>query len=492
MTRRLLASYLLLTLLVLAMLVIPLGLSFADRQLDELVSDVSTDAFAIAAYVEEELEEPEDHGDGEDQEPAPGEDLDLDEFVAAYEDRTGGRLVIIDSTGLALADSSPPLPGDRYFDERPEVQQALEGEVSSGTRESDTLGESIVYVAVPVASGGTVHGVVRISYPTHEIDERIRENWLRLGAIAVISLLAATALGVALARSVTAPLRRLQNAATALGSGDLTARAPDSAGPPEVRSLARDFNDMAERLEALVESQEAFVADASHQLRTPLTALRLRLENLEADVGDDQRRDVVAATSEVARLSRLIDGLLALARADRESGQTTTEPTDLARLVEERFEVWQPLAEEQGVDLEVDTPTVSGVADDPLLAGANSGAIAVTARVTPDRVAQVLDNLIANAVDATGGHGRVLLRVAPAADAATIEIHVIDEGPGLSEEERQRAFDRFWRASREGGSLGGSGLGLAIVQKLVRADGGEVELREAAGGGVDAVVRYRL
>ena len=78
------------------------------------------------------------------------------------------------------------------------------------------------------------------------------------------------------------------------------------------------------------------------------------------------------------------------------------------------------------------------------------------------------------------------------AATASVEVHVIDEGPGLSDEERQRAFDRFWRASREGGSLGGSGLGLAIVQKLVRADGGEVELREADGGGVDAVVRYRL
>lgn len=483
MTRRILASYLLLTVVVLVILEVPLGLAFADHELDQLVSDVERDAFAIAAFVEEELEEPEAHGDGESEEQAAGEDLDLDSLASNYEARTGGRLVIIDDTGLALADSSPPVEGERYFDERPEVARALEGEVATGIRDSDTLGTSIVYVAVPVASGGTVHGVVRISYPTHEVDERIRENWVRLGGIALVSLVAAAALGVALARSVTAPLRRLQTAATTLGAGDLSARAPTDAGPPEVRSLARDFNDMADRLEELVVSQESFVADASHQLRTPLTALRLRLENLEAEVGPDRQRDVEAAGREVARLSRLVDGLLALARADRESGQVGAEEVDLGALARERVEVWRPLAEEQRVDV-----SVSDVAPSP----------AVTARVTSDRVAQVLDNLIANAIDATAanasngqaGSVRVRLAATDAGTGDTVEVHVVDDGPGLSDEERARAFDRFWRASREGGRLGGSGLGLAIVEKLVRADGGTVELRAAERGGVDAVVRY--
>jgi signal transduction histidine kinase len=478
-TRRLLASYLLLTVVVLVILEVPLGLAFADHELDQLLSDVERDAFAIAAFVEEELEEPEAHGDGESSAEAAGEGMDLDTLARNYEDRTGGRLVIIDGSGLALADSSPPAEGERYFDERPEVARALEGEVATGARDSDTLGSSIVYVAVPVASGGTVHGVVRISYPTHEVDVRIREHWLRLGGIAVVSLVGAAALGVGLARSVTAPLDRLQTAATALGSGDLTARAPSDAGPPEVRSLARDFNDMAERLEELVRSQESFVADASHQLRTPLTALRLRLENLEAEVDPDQQRDVEAAGREVARLSRLVDGLLALARADRESGQVGAELVDLVALARERVEVWRPLAGEEDVELVLD-----------------ERAPPPAARVTSDRVAQVLDNLIANAIDATAssGHGgRVGVRVAATtslASAGEVELHVVDDGPGLSDEERERAFDRFWRASREGGRLGGSGLGLAIVEKLVRADGGTVELRAAHQGGVDAVVRY--
>jgi signal transduction histidine kinase len=471
-TRRLLASYLLLTVAVLLVLVIPLGLSFADREEQDLLEGLQIDAFALASFAEDTLEHSPEGGASDaalEEEPDVTE-ADVGAAAAEYTTRTGARVVVIDTEGRAIADSQPPTEGERYFDTRDEFATALEGQVATGSRASETLGGRLVYAAVPVASGGVVRGAVRLTYPADELDARVRDNWYRLGAIAVVSLVAATVVGVVLARSVTRPVRDLQQAATALGGGDLAVRADPTDGPREVRALARDFNDMADRLAELVDAQEAFVADASHQLRSPLTALRLRLENLEETVGPDDRSEVEAAGREVARMSRLVDGLLALARADRAAGSATAEPVALGALLAERADVWRPLAEERSVAL-----SVSG-----------DGA----ASLSPDRLAQVLDNLVANALEVAPAGSDLALRVVPAARAGWVEVHVIDAGPGLTDEERERAFDRFWRAGRDGGTLGGSGLGLAIVQKLVRVDGGTVELRRADTGGIDAVVTY--
>ena len=335
MTRRLLVSSLGLTLVVLVALVVPFGRTFREREREDLLARVERDAFAIAFFVEDELD-PE----------ATNVGIDLPSVAAGYEAQYGGRVVIVDRAGIAVADSDPP-SGEagvgRDFSTRPEFADALAGAVAAGTRPSETLGEGLVFVAVPVASGGSVDGAVRITYPTAEVDARVRRQWLVLGGITLVTLAAAAAIAVVLGRSVARPLRDLQGAAVALGAGDLARRAPDGDGPPEVRSTATAFNRMATRLEALVTAQDHFVADASHELRTPLTALRLRLEALEP--GDD----VDAALAEVARMSRLVDGLLALARAD---APATAAPVELSSFVEERCEAWEPLAADGGVRLE--------------------------------------------------------------------------------------------------------------------------------------------
>jgi signal transduction histidine kinase len=191
-----------------------------------------------------------------------------------------------------------------------------------------------------------------------------------------------------------------------------------------------------------VRTQDAFIGDASHQLRTPLTALRLRLEN----------GDVDEAVAEVDRLARIVDQLLALARAEA----TPPEPTELAPLVAERLDAWRPVADAGGVGLEAD---VSGVA-----------------LVGRDRLGQVLDNLLANALAVSPPRSVVSVR----GDAAAL--HVVDQGPGMSVEERDHAFDRFWSKGA------GTGLGLPIVKRLVETDEGAVELRAAEAGGLDVVL----
>lgn len=458
MTRRLLLGYLTLTVLVLLVLEVPLGISYARRQIDELTFDVERDAVALASLSEDVLE--------------GTQDIDLQAVAEAYQERTGGRVVIVDDVGDVVADSDPFRPGNRSFASRPEVAVALSGRVATGTRRSDTLDQNLLYVAVPVASGGEVHGAVRITYPTSAVDEQVARNWMRLAAVAVVTLIAATVVGIALARSVVRPLRRLQETATRLGKGDLDARTQTDDGPPEVRSLSLAFNDTASRLEQLVNAQEAFVADASHQLRTPLTALRLQLENIREEVEPTERDDVDASLREVGRLSRLVDGLLALARAERTSGTATAESIDLTALLDERVDVWAPVAAEQGVAL-----------------AHEAGGAPVMALATPDHVAGVIDNLLANALDVSPGGGTISLSCGRTGQSA--EAHVVDQGPGMTEDERSRAFDRFWSVASGGPRLGGSGLGLPIARRLARIDGGDLELREASGGGIDAVLRLQ-
>jgi signal transduction histidine kinase len=453
-TRRLLLGYLGVTLFVLLSLEVPLGVQNQRTERGDLVTKVAHDATVLAADSEDIV-----------QAPTPKRLQALAAIAFDYQRRTSGRVVIVNRQGYALVDTSARVSGTESFASRPEIRQALAGKYPSGTRTSKTLHERLLYVAVPISSSGRVHGAVRITYPLSTVDARILRYWLILALIAGVVLGGAALVGIWLARFVTRPLRGLENAAAAVGSGRLDVRAPDD-GPPEVRSLAAVFNDTVAKLGRLLRSQEEFVADASHELRTPLTALRLRLENLDHRRPGEDRAELDAALREVDRLSALVDRLLSLARAD--AAAAPAEPVDATAVIRRRLETWQPLAAERGVDLALDLD--------------RDGVV----RATEDSLVQVLDNLVANALAASPPGSTVTLSLRRTPPWA--ELHVRDEGPGMSAEQRVRAFDRFWRVGSGGG---GSGLGLAIVRKLVEADGGEVELAEDPGGGLDAVVRLR-
>ena len=448
MIRRLLFGYLGVTLFVLLALEVPLGIQNQRSERRDLEVRLEHDATALAAFAEDAIQSGAKSN-------APLQEVARK--VYGYSTSTGARVVVVDSRGVARIDTSKRVAGFEPMATRPEIKAALLGNVVSGTRRSETLHTKLLYVAVPISSGGTVHGAVRLTYEMSAVDSRILHYWLILAAIASIVLGAAAVVGFFSARFVTRPLRELERAAAAVGEGALDARAPEREGPPEVRSLAAVFNETVAKLGVLVRSQEEFVADASHELRTPLTALRLRLEN----------GDVEGALPEVERLGDLVNALLALARAD--AGTAPAATLDAGAIVRARVDHWQALAGEHDVLLVAET-----------------SAGAATVRAAPDRVVQVLDNLISNALAAAPAGSRVVVSARRTADGA--ELHVIDEGPGLTAEQRARAFDRFWRA---GSGAGGSGLGLAIVRKLVEADEGTVELLAAPGGGIDAVVRLR-
>jgi signal transduction histidine kinase len=246
----------------------------------------------------------------------------------------------------------------------------------------------------------------------------VRVYWLNLAGVALVSLLAAAALGVALARWVARPLRQVQDAATEFGAGNLDVRGPTDDGPPEVRRLATSFNATASQLQQTVTAREQFVADASHQLRTPLAALRLRLENVQeenaaqqgllAEVGADTAflaEDLDAALAETDRLTRIVDGLLALARAERADPASTSEPIYLAALLDERVATWEPLAREREVEVESDVTDLR-------------------VQATRDRLTQVLDNLLANAIEVApaGSTVRITVGTEPAPAGPAVEL----------------------------------------------------------------------
>ena len=454
MSRRILVGYLGLVVVVLAALEVPLGVQFARNEQRTLETKVEHDATTIASIAPDTLRK-----------PTPARLRTIAAIAYRYRRDTGGRVVIVNRRGVAVIDTNARGKGVTSFASRPEIARALRGDVAAGTRSSKTLHTRLLYVAVPVAADGRIEGAARITYPTSAVDSRVRRYWLVLAAIAAIVIGVAVVAGFAIASFIVRPMRRLEGAARAVGGGDLTARAPEDEGPPEVRSLAAVFNETVAKLEQLLSSQEEFVADASHQLRTPLTALRLRLENLARDVAAAGSTELEGAVAEVERLGSLVEALLALARAD--TRREPAGPVDVDEVVRQRVRAWSALADERGVRLE------AVLADVP------------AARTAEERLRQILDNLLENAVEASPDAATITLETRGV--SPWVELRVRDEGPGLTAEQRERAFDRFWR-SRDGE---GSGLGLAIVRRLVEQDGGNVELLEAPRHGLEAVVRLR-
>lgn len=463
MKRRLLLSYLSITVFVLLVLEVPLGVSYANSVERRLTSDLQHDAFALAIRSQEPLDAA-THSSSATRE--------LQALADRYRRSAGGRVVIVDAKGVSVADSDPTSPRGRGFASRPEIRSALAGAEVSGTRSSQTLDTELLYVALPVGSAMGIQGAVRITFPASVIDDRIRHIWLLLAATGGLVLGIVFLVSLLLARSVTRPLGELQEAAVDLGAGDLSVRAAVPKGPAELTVLASSFNSTAARLEQLVGAQRAFIADASHQLRTPLAALRLRLENLEAEVHGAVAEDLDGALAEVGRLSRLVDGLLVLARA--EQSRSAPAPIAVEDVLDGRCDAWEAFATEKQVHIEAD---VQG---------------APVASATPGRLEQVVDNLLNNALEVAPARSAVRLSAAERGD--WIELRVSDEGPGMSADERDRAFDRFWQsapARRDGRPRGHFGLGLSIVRELVVGDGGAVALEPSATGGLEVVVRMR-
>ena len=440
---------------------IPLASFVAQVERERLITALERDAFVLAGHAKETLN------------TTAGAVLpSLQPYVDSYSKSSDARIVVTNASGLVVASSDPTIAFGRDFSNRLEVAGALKGLPAVGERDSATLGERLLFVAVPVLLGDTVLGVVRFSNPKSVVDKEVQDRVRGIAAAGLITLLAAALVAIPLALTIARPISRLKSSTDRLADGDFSVHADDSKGPPEVRELSRSFNAMAGRIGLMLENQQHFSGAVSHQLRTPLTALRLRLDQAQDAVGDDTSPVAIALDAsrvEIDRLQEMIEQLLALSRL--EGGSAATVTVNASVIVRNRIEVWESLAAERHI-----TFTVRGLDSTPCVA--LEGALE-----------QIVDNYIDNALTA-----------APDNSAITIEVHrvqrhihvdVIDEGPGLSEEKRALAFERFWRGSTTENAPG-TGLGLAIVRQLAVASGGVAELLPRTDGKRGLVARISL
>jgi signal transduction histidine kinase len=445
---RLVASFAYVLLVVIVALTVPLAIVMRDRARSELEALVRTNAQTIAAFL---------NGDNLDDDPRDRRALRRD--VRRYAEQVGSRVVVLDARGTVLADSDGEDVGGSFATPgRPEVVRALESQVTAEVRRSDEEQGDIAVAAAPVIDEGELVGAVRVSRDVQTVSENVGRATAAIVAVALGGLLAGLLLAVAIARSLARPLSGLAAAARRLGAGELSTRAGKLEGGTEVDELAGSFDEMAGRVERTVRAQQEFVANASHQLRTPLTGIKLRLEAAIAGTPDQAVHEQLrAADREVDRLAQIIERLLTMA-SQVEEGRAPH--ADLGDAVGRAAQRWRERAVRASTSL-----------DD----GAPDGA-AVSVAADPDDLDQVLDVLIDNAL--THAPGRVEVSASAEGERATMS--VVDHGPGIPEDETGRVTERFFRG--RGAPAGGSGLGLAIARELAERWGGGIDVRGGADG----------
>ena len=341
--------------------------------------------------------------------------------------------------------------GDRIGGRGPERGDALVRTALRTAAEADRSGDHRLFAAVPLIENERVAGVVWTMRDDAVVDHRTFQAWLTIAGLAAVLLAAATAAAAVLGGHLAAPLERLAVAARRLGDGDFTVRT-ERAAVPEVDAVGAALDATAERLDTLLARERAFSADASHQLRTPLAALRIEIEALELRGGPAP--ELHAALRQVDRLQATIDTLLAVARDVAHADARA----DLGALLREDESRWR-----------------GGLARDGRALDVRLQAADTTAAASPGVVAEILDVLVANAVHHGAGAVTVTVREAD----RWLAVDVCDHGRGFAGDPAAAFARRAGRAGR-GGDRDGHGIGLALARSLADAEGGSLTVTRAA------------
>ncbi|SEG04427.1 Signal transduction histidine kinase [Actinacidiphila yanglinensis] len=427
----------------------PLAASQAAAQQQRVVVDRIDDTTRFAALAQFVTARDEDSlVDPDDDERLHTLVTELDRYEQLYGIRAG--VFYRDRTSMAAAPRNWRVPssGELYDS----YDAALLGRRAHDPEQVWPWQHRMLAIASPIVRDGDVVAVVVTDSPTGALRSRILHGWLLLAAGELAAMAIAVLLAVRLTAWVLLPVATLDRVTHDIATGRMKSRVGASGGPPELLRLVRSFNEMADNVEAVLDQQRAFVADASHQLRNPLSALLLRIELLGLELPDGHT-EAESVKEEGHRLAQVLDDLLGLAVAESSGSQLAA--VDIAELTRIRVEAWRPVADRQGVAVRFSAPgyaEVTGWADRVALSSA-------------------LDAVIDNAIKFTPEDSAVSIRVTSEDEQAAIV--VADRGPGLSDDELARVGDRFWRSARHQ-NVRGSGLGLSIARALLSQGGGGI------------------
>ncbi|WP_127500338.1 sensor histidine kinase [Actinoplanes solisilvae] len=456
MRKKLLLTYLTLTAVILLMLEVPLALSYSLNAYHQLAGERARETRELATDARVVL--------GSRTLVAP-----FEERLRRYEAGRQTKVVLVDLRGRVAAASHTDVDGTASA-LRSSLAQALQGESAGPSQHArHALWPGDVVIAEPVLEDGEVVGALGAVASGAAVQRDVTRHALLLLGAAVLALTAVGLASVPLTRWLLRPLRQFDDTVRSILDGAYDVRVRVGGGPPEMRGLADGFNRMADHLVTLLDTQRAFVADASHQMRNPLTALRLRVETLDPGERPQSRRQLRQAVAEIERLSQMLDQLLRLARA--EGRDQSVAPVHVAEAVTTRVDAWERAAVAKRVTL---------IAPDP------TGTVAAC---VPGHLEQILDVLIDNAIHASDAGTAITVRHRAA--GAYAQIQVVDEGVGMSAEDCQRALGRFWRGTNSA-RREGSGLGLAIADTLAKANGGSLRLLPVTPRGTEARLEIPL
>ena len=377
-----------------------------------------------------------------------------------------GRILLVDPEGKVHLDTFARLDGSRLS--LPELTQALNGSTFAayGIYPGEAQGEYAALCAAQMTYGGRVIGALLVSMPVTELHNAIVTVEGQLltvfAAVAAAALIAAMIFSVTLTR----PVKSLTSTIRRMGRGDLSARASIRASG-ELRELADSYNAMAEKIENFDRSRSQFVSNASHELKTPLTAMKLLLECLidQPEMPQELRMEFMQDMNhEIDRLNGIITDLLTLSKMDSQDAALHLTDIDLAALTGEALHTLQPVADKSGQHLIAEL------------------APAVRLRGDATKLSQIVYNLIDNAIKYTPEGGEI--RVSLSVKGRSAILAVSDNGIGIPEEEQAHVFDRFYRVDKaRSRATGGTGLGLSIVRQMVQLHGGSITLTSRPGHG---------
>lgn len=377
------------------------------------------------------------------------------------------QLVLFDSSGVFAAGDTFPGTLTMYTLPASLLRGALADEIDAVAGTTQLNGQEWRYLGISAfaVQGENVYTVFAEPRETQSFSQSLNEYLPELAPVlrqaSCVGLVAAILLSAFISRSIARPLQDVARAAGAVANGQDEQRAPVS-GPTEVRAVAEAFNLMSDKVQAEQRAQQDFLANVSHDLKTPLTSIQGFSQAIIDGAAPNPASAAQIIYDEAARLNRLVVELTDLARLQSGRFSMTLAPINLSRLSDAIGQRLAIVAREKGVTLDVITAAVPEVPGDG------------------DRLAQVLTNLLSNAIQHTPKGGSVTVRTS-AADGGVI-VAVSDTGVGIAAEELPRIFERFYQVDKARGPRRGSGLGLAIVAEIVHAHGGTISAASAGEG----------